>query len=206
MMRHELLLLFKGGCTGFFYTFISISGMILVSHYLLRKSFGQGMMASLGIVAVQVLWSGIATFILFGLIKSANINHPIIVLIGSAILFIMAIKVYRGREKFDQHDTLSSNPLKAFGAGFLLSLAIPIRILGFAAIFAALGMHDRTPTIGEALLPMIGVAIGSFLFWLIFCISIHHSKKMIAPKTLLKFHRYAALILIIFSLIGLLNL
>jgi threonine/homoserine/homoserine lactone efflux protein len=203
MIEQDLLLLFKGACTGFFYTFISISGMILVAHYIIGKSFRLGLMAALGIVAVQVLWSAIAVLIMIGLIKSANIDHPGFALIGSAILFIMAIKIYRGRERFDQHDTLSKSPLKALATGILISLAIPIRVLGFTAIFAALRVHATK--INEGIFPVIGVAIGTFLFWLIFSLSIHHSKKMISPKTLQKFHRYAALILIIFSLIGLLQ-
>jgi threonine/homoserine/homoserine lactone efflux protein len=203
MLEQDLLLLFKGACTGFFYTFISISGMILVAHYIIGKNFRLGLTAALGIVAVQILWSAIALLIMMGLIKSANINHPSFALIGSAILFIMAIKIYRGREKFDQHDALSGRPLKAFAAGALISLVIPIRTLGFAAIFAAIRIH--TTKINEGIFPVIGVAIGSFLFWLIFSLSIHHSKKMISPKTLQKFHRYAALVLIIFSLIGLLQ-
>jgi len=164
MLEQDLLLLFKGACTGFFYTFISISGMILVAHYIVGKNFRLGLTAALGIVAVQVLWSAIALLIMMGLIKSANINHPGFALTGSAILFIMAIKIYRGREKLDQHDTLSGRPLKAFAAGALISLVIPIRVLGFAAIFAAIRVH--TTKINEGIFPVIGVAIGSFLFWL----------------------------------------
>ena len=76
MLEQDLLLLFKGTCTGFFYTFISISGMILVAHYIIGKNFRLGLTAALGIVAVQVLWSAIALLIMMGLIKSANINHP----------------------------------------------------------------------------------------------------------------------------------
>ena len=203
MVEQDLLLLFKGVCTGFFYTFISISGMILVAHYVIGKSFRIGLAASLGIVAVQVLWSAIALLIIAGLIRSANINHPGFSLIGSAILFIMAIKIYRGREKFNQHDILSGSLIKAFTAGVLISLTIPIRVLGFAAIFATIRVH--TARASEGIFPVLGVAIGSFLFWLIFSLSIYHSKKMISPKNLQKFHHYAALILIIFSLIGLLQ-
>ncbi len=203
MLEQDLLLLFKGICTGVFYTFISISGMILVAHYIIGKNFRLGLTATLGIVAVQVFWSAVALLIMMGLVKSANINYPSFSLIGSTILFIMAIKIYRGREKFDQHDALSGRPLKAFAAGALISLVIPIRVLGFAAIFAAIRVH--TTKINEGIFPVIGVAIGSFLFWLIFSLSIYHSKKMISPKTLQKFHRYAALVLIIFSLIGLLQ-
>jgi len=203
MITQDFLLLFKGVCTGFFYTFISISGMILVAHYIVAKGFRHGLMASLGIVCVQVIWSIGAMLILAGLIKSANVNHPGFALVGSLILFIMAIKIYRRREKYDQKDSLSSKPLKAFIAGALISFAIPIRILGFAAIFAALRVHAVEPI--QNALPVIGVGIGSLLFWLIFSISIYNSKKMICPKTLQQFHRYAALVLVIFALIGLLH-
>lgn len=203
MIEQDLFLLFKGACTGFFYTFISISGMILVAHYIIGKNFRLGLVAALGIVAVQALWSAIAILIMMVLIKSTNINHTEFALIGSVILFIMAIKIYRGREKFDQRDTLFGNPLKVFTAGGLISLAIPIRVLGFAAIFAAIRVH--TTKVSEGIFPLIGVIIGSFLFWLIFSLSIHHSKKMVSPKILQKFHHYAALVLIIFSLIGLLQ-
>ncbi|MCB1110852.1 MAG: LysE family transporter [Chlamydiia bacterium] len=204
MISQDLLLLFKGLCAGFFYTFISISSMILTAHYIIGKGLRQGMLSALGIIAVQVLWVAIAVLILVGLIKITDVDHPGFAMLGSAILFFMAIKVYRGREKFDQHDSLSSSPLKAFGAGALMALAIPIRILGYVAIFAAIHVHPQAAEMG--IFPVVGVAIGSFLFWLIFSLSISHSKKMISPKTLQTFHRYAALILILFSLIGILQL
>lgn len=199
-----MLVLLKGLCTGFFYTFISISGMILVAHYIVGKGMRLGITAALGIVAVQVVWAAVAVLVLMGLIRSANINHPSFAIIGSAILFFMAIKTYRGREKFDQHDTLSSKGWKAFGAGLLIALVIPIRILGYAAIFAALQVH--TPRIEEGVLAVAGTALGSFLFWLIFSLSIGKKREMISPKSLQKFHRYAALILILFSFTGLLQL
>ncbi len=175
--------------------------MILVAHYIIGKGAKSGLIAALGVITTQIIWALIASLILFGFFKSINLESPIYTLIGSTILFIMAIKIYRSREKYDQHDTISSNPLKIFAAGSLIALAIPIRILGYAAIFVALKIHFLTLT--ESLLPVIGVAIGSLLWWSIFILSIKNSKKMISPKTLQQFHRYAALILIIFSLIGL---
>ena len=193
--------MFKGLCTGFFYTFISISGMILVSHYIMGKSAKMGWIASLGIVTVQFIYALIASLIIFGFITAVDIENPIYILIGSVILFIMAVKIYRSREKYNQKDKTSSNPLKAFIAGFLMALAIPIRILGYAAIFTALKIHPQTAS--NIFFPVIGVALGSFLWWISYVICIKKTHKMISPKTLQKFHRYAALILILFSLFGL---
>ena len=138
------LLLFKGLCTGFFYTFISISGMILVAHYIIGKSAKSGFLAVLGIITVQCVWALIASLILFGFIKNVDLQGPIYTLIGSAILFGMAIKIYRSRERYNQHDNISSNPLKIFMGGFLLALAFPIRIAGYAAFFTALKISPLT--------------------------------------------------------------
>ncbi|QVL57363.1 MAG: LysE family transporter [Simkaniaceae bacterium] len=193
--------MFKGLCSGFFYTFISISGMILVAHYIMGKSAKVGFVASLGIVVAQFIYSLIASLIIYGFMTNVDMENPVYTLIGSAVLFIMAIKIYRSREKYDQKDKTSSNPLKAFAAGFLIALAVPIRVLGYAAIFTALKIHPQSTS--TLFSPAIGVALGSLLWWIIYVISIKSTHKMISPKTLQQFHRYAALILIIFSLIGL---
>lgn len=195
------LLMFKGLCAGFFYTFISISGMILIAHYIIGRGAKIGLVSSLGIVAVQFLYSLVASLIVFGFISNVDMENPVYTLIGSAILFIMAIKIYRSRENYDQKDKVDQSFLKAFIAGFLIALAIPIRILGYVAIFTALKIHPMTTS--TLFSPPIGVALGSLLWWVIFIICIKNTHKMISPKTLQQFHRYAALILIIFSLIGL---
>lgn len=200
----SLWALLKGLCAGFFYAFISVSGMILISHYVVGKGARQGTLAALGIVVVQGLWAALAILVLVGLIRTAGIDHPIFTILGAAILFVMAVKIYRGRENFDQHDTLSSKGIKAFSEGALMALGLPVRILGYAAIFAALQVGVPSAQVG--LLTALGATLGSFLFWMVYTFSIVHKRDRVSPKTLQKFHRYAALILVLFSLAGLLQL
>lgn len=195
------LLIFKGLCTGFFYTFISISGMILVAHYIMEKSVKMGWLASLGIAVAQFIYALIASLILYGFITAVAIDSPTYTLIGSTILFLMALKLYRSRKKYIQKKKVYSHPLKAFAAGFLIALAIPIRILGYTGIFMALKIHPQTTT--SLLSPAIGVALGSLLWWIIYVICIQKAHKMLSLKTLQQFNRCAALTLVLFSLIGL---
>lgn len=195
------LLIFKGICSGFFYTFISISGMILVAHYIIEKGAKMGVVTSLGIMTTEFIYSLIASLIIFAFITSVDMKNPVYTLIGSTILFIMAVKTYRGREKYDQKDKTSATPLKAYTAGFLIALAIPIKILGYIAIFTALKIDPQTAA--ALFYPPIGVACGSFLWWMIYVTWIKKTDKVISPKNLQEFHRYAALIFILFSLIGL---
>lgn len=205
-MLQDWFLLFKGFCTGFFYTFISISGMTLVGHYIIRENAKRGFLAALGIITMQVIWSALAALILLGAFQKLHNENRSYAIIGSIILFIMAIKIYRSRVNFNQKDRLSTNPYKIYGSGFLIALASPIRILGYGAIFAALGINDHTSSLWESALPVIGVCFGSLCWWLIFTLNINHTQKVISPKTLNHFHRYAAMILLIFCVIGLLQL
>ena len=54
----------------------------------------------------------------------------------------------------------------AFGSCFLLTLTNPATILSFVAIFAALGLADRPGDLSAALVMVVGVFLGSALWWL----------------------------------------
>ena len=204
MIEHDLILLFKGLCAGFFYTFISIPSMILTAHYLTAKGAFFGLMSALGTVLVQILWCIVAALISMGLMKFGNIDESSLGLTGAVIMFFMALKIYRSQEKQSQKEALTSNPMKAMGAGALLALAVPMRILGFVAIFAA--THATPHSIPGGFSLVGGVVLGSALFWLIFSLAILGSKRMITPAALNKLQRSSALILVLFSLIGILQL
>jgi threonine/homoserine/homoserine lactone efflux protein len=205
-MLKEWLLLFKGFCTGFLYTFISIPGMMLVSHYIIKENAKRGFLAALGIITVQVIWSALASLILLGAFQKLHSESRSYAIIGSIILFIMAVKIYRNQVNFDQKDRMHTQPLMIYGAGFFIALTFPIHILGYSAIFATLGINDLSSSLWGSLLPVIGVCFGSFCWWLIFTFTLNHTQKMISPKTLQHFHRYGAMILLIFCVIGLLQL
>lgn len=205
-MMSEWLMLFKGFCTGFFYTFISISGMVLVAHYCLQENVKRGFIAALGIICVQAVWAILGLLILTGSFKGIQGNSRSFTVIGSLILFLMAVKIYRKQHHNCEQSPLKSHPLAVFGAGLLIALAIPIRILGYAALFTVLGIHKHLPTLEESSLPIIGVILGTLCWWTFFLFTLHRNQKMISSQLLQQCQRYAAFILIAFSVIGLLQL
>ena len=205
-MIWDIILLFKGFCSGFFYTFISIPSMVLVSHYIIQGNAKRGFVAALGTIFIQVIWSTIGLLVLLGSYTQVHSNSNSYAIIGSIILFIMAVRIYRSRENYNQQDKLSTNLFAIFGYGCLASLIFPIRILGYMGIFSAQGITRHNLSYLQAIVPVFGVFLGAFLWWIIFTLCIHKTKKMISPKTLHKFHKFSAYILIIFSFMGLLQL
>lgn len=199
-------MLLKGLCAGFFYTFISMGAMRLVSHYIIDGNTRRGFLVTLGITTVQVIYSAIASLILFCAFIWLHGDPGTYAILGAIILFIMAVRIYRSRITLDEEKPLSTPLWRVFSAGFGASIIFPRRILGFGAIFAVLGVNDITPTLWESTLPVIGVCIGSFFWWLLFTITVHITKRKISPRTLQHFHRYAAMTLMVFTAIGLLQL
>ncbi|MCB1083773.1 MAG: hypothetical protein KDK61_05650, partial [Simkania sp.] len=62
------------------------------------------------------------------------------------------------------------------------------------------------PKLAESVFPIVGIVLGTSLFWGIFIFAAHHSKKIIPPKTLQHFHQFAAFLLVAFSIVGLLQI
>jgi len=205
-MTTDLWILFKSLCTGFFYTFLTITGMLLVAHYVIKENVKSGIIGAAGIITVQIIWTAIAVILLHFSYKGFGSETKTFALIGSIILFIMAIKVYRSRDPYGKEPRLKTVPAAIFASTFVLSLAIPQRILGYGAIFLALNIHPSVPGLQQSILPVIGVFLGTSFFWLIFIVAIHHSKKIIPPKVLQHIHQFAAFILVAFSIIGLLQI
>ncbi|CCB88459.1 hypothetical protein [Simkania negevensis] len=205
-MTSEMLLLLKGLITGFFYTFISINAMLLIAYYVVKEDTKSGIVGALGVIVVQAIWASIAVLLLHFSYHGFGKDPKIYALIGSIILFIMAIKVYRSRGRYGKEPRLRTRPIAIFSSTFFLALAIPMRIFGYGAILLALDIHPSAPKLAESIFPIVGILLGTSLFWWIFIFAAHHSKKIIPLKTLQHFHQFAAFLLVAFSIVGLLQI
>ena len=100
----------------------------------------------------------------------------------------------------EPHDKIAeeSDPetlLRDFASAFALSITNPVTILVFLGIFAALGLGGaRAALLGAALL-VLGVWIGSFLWWLALSSGVGIFRRSIEPRHLALVSRGSGLIL-----------
>jgi threonine/homoserine/homoserine lactone efflux protein len=71
-----------------------------------------------------------------------------------------------------------------FASAFALTVTNPVTILVFLAIFAALGLGGRQATLLHATILVLGVWVGSFLWWLSLALGIGVFRRSIEPRHL----------------------
>lgn len=88
-------------------------------------------------------------------------------LLGGAFLCLIGVRILLSRRRLEpakpKRDAVSL--LGDFASTFLLTLANPTTILAFVAIFAAIGTSAAGATFGGAMTLVLGVLIGSALWW-----------------------------------------
>jgi len=68
--------------------------------------------------------------------------------------------------------------LRDFFSTFVLTVTNPITVLAFLGIFAAIGLSGTQATFGRASILVLGVWVGSLIWWLMLCLgvgSVRHS-------------------------------
>ncbi len=93
----------------------------------------------------------------------------------------------------------------AYGSTFALTLANPSTILSFAAVFAGLGLVDPAGDRWSAVLLVLGVFLGSALWWLVLSGGIGCFRRSFTPSRLRWLNVLSGIALVGFGLLALLS-
>ncbi len=113
-----------------------------------------GFVAAFGLTAISGFLLDAQEFLRFG---------------GGAFLIWLGIRAWRSKPKADNAHNGRPNGLgllASYAGTFLLTLANPSTILTFLAIFAGLGLAAKGRAYTEASILVIGVFLGSAIWWL----------------------------------------
>jgi threonine/homoserine/homoserine lactone efflux protein len=72
--------------------------------------------------------------------------------------------------------------LRDFFSTFVLAVTNPITVLAFLGIFAAIGLGGTQATFGRAAILVLGVWIGSLLWWLMLSFGVGYFRHSIEPR------------------------
>ena len=111
-----------------------------------------GSIAALGLSAVTTLLVGHQTWLR---------------LIGGAFLCYLGYRILISRPAENVTGTLNPQLAGAYTSTLLLTLTNPLTILSFAAVFAGLGLGSAAGGLRPAALMVLGVFLGSALWWAI---------------------------------------
>ncbi|MDW7617386.1 LysE family transporter [Peribacillus simplex] len=159
-----------------------------------------GFMSGLGAATADGLYGLIACLSLT-VITNYLINQQLwFQLIGGIFLGYLGVKTYKSKPSNILTKSKNKQNIKAYISTFFLTITNPVTILSFIALFSGLGIANSDIDLMAKLILVLGVFLGSILWWLFLSIVVSLLKNRINAYSLIIINKTSGLILLLFSL------
>ena len=140
---------------------------LLCMRRTLAGGFAAGLISGLGVATADALYGALAAFGLT-LVTSLLLGQQVwLRIVGGLFLCYLGLRTLRSRPVDRALTTSGSGLAGQYMSTFALTLTNPATILSFAAIFAGVGLGSGDGGHAAAALLVLGVFLGSSLWWLI---------------------------------------
>ncbi len=178
---------------------------VLCIRRTLVKGRVSGFVSGLGAATADALYGCIAGFGLTFVSSFLIHQQGWFSLIGGLFLLYLGLKTFLARPVERSASERGSGLLAAYGSTFFLTLTNPVTILAFAAIFAGLGIAGGGGNYISAGILVLGVFLGSALWWFILSAGVGLVRRKFDLQVLRWVNRISGLIVIGFGLISILG-
>jgi threonine/homoserine/homoserine lactone efflux protein len=207
IVLEHLLMFSKGLIAGFVYNFAAITTSLFVTDVMIRQGRSSGIIAGIGLSMTHIFWAILSAYALSFAYLHIEKNLYIYTFIGSLILLYFAIHIYlkKGKKKRIPFFQPTPRSEKVYLEATIFGLASPEKIIGYAALFAVVNIPEK-PTLALEKIPLIlGVGIGSLLWWAIYIFCFNKHIKAMSAKTALIIQKVSAYSLAFLGLAGIIT-
>ena len=179
-------------------------GMLCIQRTIERGRL-YGLISGLGIATADSLYGSIAGFGLT-LIASFLVSQQMwIRLIGGIFLVYLGLKTWFSQPSKQVVSAKSGSIVGAYISTFFLTLTNPTTILSFIAIFAGVGLGGTDRSYIAAILLVLGIFLGSALWWVILSSGVSWLRLAFDERKLLWINRISGLIIVAFGVLALVS-
>ncbi|MGF1492150.1 MAG: LysE family translocator [Microcoleaceae cyanobacterium] len=171
----------------------------------IRRTLAEGRMtgfvSGLGAATADAVYGCVAGF---GLTLISNFLQDQSVwfrLIGGGFLIYLGVKT--ALEKPTQNPATLSHSAGAYVSTFFLTLTNPATILSFVAVFSGLGLASSASNYFDATLLVLGVFLGSAMWWLLLVNGVNLFRTRLNHRLLRWINYFSGVVLITFGIIAL---
>jgi len=179
---------------------------VLCIRRTLAKGRASGLVSGLGAATADAIYGFVAGF---GLTFVSNLlirQQVWLRVVGSGFLCIIGLRTFLSQPAECAASTGRRGLVSSFASTFFLTITNPMTILSFAAIFAGLGVGGVSVSYISATVLVLGVFVGSALWWSILSGGISILRARFNPQRLKWVNRISGIVVIGFGLIVLLSL
>jgi threonine/homoserine/homoserine lactone efflux protein len=169
----------------------------------LANGFEAGVLSGLGIASADAVYGAVAAF---GLVAIADflVGHSTwLRLVGGAALLYLGLGTIRARPAEKAAAPARDGSASIYASMLALTLTNPTTILSFAALFAGLGLGAGGRDVTAAVLIVLGVFLGSALWWLCLTGVLTSLRHSLNGRVLRTVNVLAGLALIAFGIVAL---
>jgi threonine/homoserine/homoserine lactone efflux protein len=199
----DLLFFFKGAALGF--AIAAPVGPIGILCIRKTVQFGRfsGFCSGLGAAVADSIYAVIAAFGLTFVSDFLIQGQFWLRLIGGAFLIYLGLRTFFAHPQETHLSTATRRTLISdFFSTFLLTLTNPLTVLSFLAVFAGLGLTAFSGGYASATFLVLGVLVGSTLWWLILSEGVTLFRKKVSQNVMGWINRIAGLLIMIFGLLA----
>lgn len=176
----------------------------------IRRTIAQGrvvgLVSGLGAASADAIYGCIAAFGLT-LISSILVNQRVwLHCIGGLFLCYLGCKTFIAKPAITAASAKCCGKIGAYTSTFLLTLTNPMTILSFTTVFAGLGVASVHGSYAAAGVSVLGVFIGSALWWLLLSSGISLFRTKFNLSGLRWVNRVTGTVIVAFGLVALLSL
>ena len=177
---------------------------VLCIRRTLANGRSSGLASGLGAATADVVYGCVAGFGLT-LISNTLIRHQLwFRLVGGVFLCYLGLKTLLVKPNGEATPVSADGLVRAYASTFLLTITNPVTILSFAAIFAAFGGTGEDYVSATVL--VLGVFIGSSLWWLTLSTGVSMFRAKFTPHGLRWVNRASGVVIVGFGLLALLGM
>ncbi len=172
----------------------------------LAEGKASGLISGMGAATADAIYGCIAGF---GLTFISNIliqQQEWLRLIGGLFLCFLGLKIFFASPAKKEASIRGNGLLGAYTSTFFLTATNPMTILSFAGIFAGLGVGSTRGNYISAVILVLGVFLGSALWWLILSRVVGMISTKVDPRRLRWVNRISGVIITVFGFLSLLSL
>lgn len=164
-----------------------------------------GLITGLGTATADACYGAVAAFGLT-FVSSFLVHQQFwLRLIGGAFLCYLGATTFLSKPADRPAVGGGSGLRSAYFTTFALTLTNPLTILTFAAIFTGIGVGEINGAYGSAALLVLGVSLGSALWWLLLSSGMGFARAKLTPARLVWVNRVSGIVIAAFGIVALVS-
>ena len=193
---------------GFLFGFLIAVPVGPIGTLCIRRSLAEGrkvgFASGLGAATADGIYGAIAGFGLTAISDVLVNQQGWLKLIGGLFLFYLGVKIFLSKPATEPAPVTGKGLLGAYTSTLFLTLTNPATIISFVLIFSSMGLgaaashHD----FGSAALLVIGVPMGSGLWWFILSGGVSLFRSRFTPNAMQWVNRLAGVIIVGFGVVA----